>query len=403
MMRKTIGLSLLSLLLSNAAFADSYCAKGVDDMVNELDYANMKLRLETYLDKCARTVLVTHSQGNFYGNRLYTEVSNNYVYPNVVELSEYPMLGYMGIANPTFSHGGPQGVNNPEIAKTFTNSNDLPMAGVRIAFGAIAANPVSASLAFDFSGHGLKDSYLQDNAAPYIADLMKEIIDNLTPYPMFEQHPSSSSAISHIGHSYVSNILDKTKIQRLKRQAKLRVDAQPSQLIYKEGRNLNRKQMSELLTGSYLHKHQNILITGPTGAGKTYLGCALASSACDQQQTVRDYRLTRLLDDLTAGRLDGSYQKQLQSLAKKALLIPDDWGMEKLTQEHADHLLEVLEDRYQNSSTIVISQLPVKEWYNMIGNATVADALMDRLVHNSHRIELGGESMRKLAQSDHLE
>lgn len=119
--------------------------------------------------------------------------------------------------------------------------------------------------------------------------------------------------------------------------------------------------------------------------------------------TVRYYRLTRLLDDLTAGRLDGSYQKQLQSLAKKTLLILDDWGMEKLTQEHAGHLLEVLEDRYQNSSTIVISQLPVKEWYNMIGNATVADALMDRLVHNSHRIELGGESMRKLAQSEHLE
>ncbi|MFV0447865.1 MAG: hypothetical protein ACK5MF_05285 [Vibrio sp.] len=96
--------------------------------------------METYLDKCARTVLVTHSQGNFYGNRLYTEVNNNYVYPNGVELSEYPMLGYMG------------------IAKTFTNSNDLPMAGVRTAFGAIAENPVSASLAFDFSGHGLKDS-----------------------------------------------------------------------------------------------------------------------------------------------------------------------------------------------------------------------------------------------------
>ncbi|MDW3081458.1 IS21-like element ISVch3 family helper ATPase IstB, partial [Vibrio sp. 1403] len=128
-----------------------------------------------------------------------------------------------------------------------------------------------------------------------------------------------------------SEILNRnqSKIQRLKQQAKLRVDAQPSQLIYKEGRNLNRKQMSELLTGSYLHKHQNILITGPTGAGKTYLGCALATSACDQQHTVRYYRLTRLLDDLTAGRLDGSYQKQLQSLAKKALLILDDWGMEK--------------------------------------------------------------------------
>ncbi|TPE42940.1 transposase [Maribrevibacterium harenarium] len=202
-----------------------------------------------------------------------------------------------------------------------------------------------------------------------------------------------------------SEILNRnqTKIERLKRQAKLRVDAQPSQLVYKEGRNLNRRQMSELLTGSYLHKHQNILITGPTGAGKTYLGCALATSACNQQHAVRYYRLTRLLDELTAGRLDGSYQKQLLSLSRKSLLILDDWGMETLTPEHASHLLELLEDRYQNSSTIVISQLPVKEWYNMIGNATVADALLDRLVHNSHRIELGGESMRKLALSDHLE
>lgn len=102
------------------------------------------------------------------------------------------------------------------------------------------------------------------------------------------------------------------------------------------------------------------------------------------------------------GRLDGSYQKQRRVLSRKASLVLDDWGMETLTQEHVGHRLEVLEDRYQASSTIVISQLPVKEWYNMIGNATVADALLDRLVHNSHGIELGGESMRKLAQSDHL-
>ncbi|AJR07107.1 transposase [Photobacterium gaetbulicola] len=194
-----------------------------------------------------------------------------------------------------------------------------------------------------------------------------------------------------------------TKIQRLKRQAKLRLDAQPSQILYKEGRGLKRQQVSELLTGGYLHKHQNILVTGPTGAGKTYIACALATQACEQQHMVRYYRLSRLLDDLSTGRLDGTYQKQLQTLAKKQLLILDDWGMEKLSQDHAGHLLEVLEDRYQVSSTIVVSQLPVKEWYNMIGNATVADALLDRLIHHSHRIELGGESMRKLVQSDHLE
>lgn len=193
------------------------------------------------------------------------------------------------------------------------------------------------------------------------------------------------------------------KIERLKRQAKLRVEASASQLLYKEERGLKRIQLGELLTGSYLQKHQNILITGPTGAGKTYVACALASQACEQLYSVRYLRLSRLLDDLSLGRLDGTYQKQLAALAKKQLLILDDWGMEKLGADHAGHLLELLEDRYQTSSTIMISQLPVKEWYNMIGNATVADALLDRLIHNSHRIELGGESMRKLAQSGHME
>jgi DNA replication protein DnaC len=193
------------------------------------------------------------------------------------------------------------------------------------------------------------------------------------------------------------------KVQRLRRQAKLRVDALASQILYREDRGLQRRQMSELLTGGYLHKHQNILVTGPTGAGKTYIACALATQACEQHHSVRYYRLSRLLDDLSSGRLDGTYQKQLLTLSRKELLILDDWGMEKLTPDHAGHLLELLEDRYQTSSTIMVSQLPVKEWYNMIGNATVADAVLDRLIHNSHRIELGGESMRKLALSDHLE
>ncbi len=196
---------------------------------------------------------------------------------------------------------------------------------------------------------------------------------------------------------------NQTKIQRLKRQAKLRVDALPSQIIYKEGRGLKRTQMSELLTGGYLQKKQNVLITGATGAGKTYVACALAAQACEQLYSVRYHRLSRLLDDLSSGRLDGTYQKQLLALSRKQLLILDDWGMEKLSPDHAGHLLELLEDRYQTSSTIMISQLPVKEWYNMIGNATVADALLDRLIHNSHRIELEGESMRKLAQSGQVE
>jgi DNA replication protein DnaC len=100
--------------------------------------------------------------------------------------------------------------------------------------------------------------------------------------------------------------------------------------------------------------------------------------------------------------LDGTFQKQLTTLAKKDLLILDDWGMEKLSGEQSNHLLELLEDRYQTSSTIMVSQLPVSDWYSMIGNATVADAILDRLIHNSHRIELSGESMRKLEQTGQL-
>lgn len=196
---------------------------------------------------------------------------------------------------------------------------------------------------------------------------------------------------------------DQTKIQRLKRQAKLRVSGHANQLDYRPERGLQRQKMGELLSGIYLQKRQNILITGPTGAGKTYVACTLAERACEQHNATRYYRLSRLLDDLSSSRLDGSYQKLLQEVSKKALLVIDDWGMEKLSQSQASHLLEVLEDRHQESSTIIISQLPVKEWHQMIDNATIADALLDRLVHQSHRIELRGESMRKLAQIDHLE
>ncbi|WP_435248259.1 IS21-like element helper ATPase IstB [Vibrio sp. nBUS_14] len=190
---------------------------------------------------------------------------------------------------------------------------------------------------------------------------------------------------------------DQTKIQRLKRQAKLRLSASGNQLDYRPERGLKRAMMGELLSGTYLQKRQNVLITGATGAGKTYVACALAEQACEQHCPSRYYRLNRLLDDLSSSRLDGSYQKLLLSLSKKKLLVIDDRGMEKLSQEHASNLLEVLEDRYQECSTIIISQLPVKEWHEMIDNSTIADAILDRLVHQSHRIELRGESMRKLA------
>ncbi|TKB50302.1 transposase [Ferrimonas sediminicola] len=195
---------------------------------------------------------------------------------------------------------------------------------------------------------------------------------------------------------------ESNRVNRLRKQAKLRLQAQASQLDYRVERGLSRKQMAELLNGQYLHQSRNVLITGPTGSGKTYVACALGEQACQQHRRVGYYRLPRLLGDLVAGHADGSYNQQLTQLSKKELLILDDWGLEKLTGRQASDLLEVMEERYRRGSTVIASQLPISEWYQMISNATVADALLDRLLHHSHRLELKGESMRKLEQSDHL-
>lgn len=191
-----------------------------------------------------------------------------------------------------------------------------------------------------------------------------------------------------------------SKVNRLRKQARLRLQAQPQQLEYRPERGLQRTQMAGLLTGNYLRLHQNVLITGPTGCGKTYVTCALGEQACQQHMQVRYYRVGRLLEELSAARADGSYQHLLLTLAKQTLLLLDDWGLEKLSARQAADLLEVIEDRYQQGSTVIASQLPVSEWHQMVSNPTVADALLDRLLHHSHRIELKGESMRKLAQID---
>lgn len=195
---------------------------------------------------------------------------------------------------------------------------------------------------------------------------------------------------------------DNAKVKRLRRQAKLRLDAQPSAIDYRIERGIKKAQIAELMSGQYLQHNHNVLITGATGCGKTYLSCALAEQACQQHYTTRYYRLGQLLDELTLGHADGSYRQKLTQLAKCKLLILDDWGMEKLNARQANDLLDVLEERYQRGSTIVGSQIPVNDWYKLISNPTVADALLDRLLHNSHRLELQGESMRKLDQSDHL-
>ena len=186
------------------------------------------------------------------------------------------------------------------------------------------------------------------------------------------------------------------KQQRLVREAHFRLRAHLSDIDYRHPRNLNKSRIAQLGEGEWVEKARNLLITGPCGCGKTWIACALGHNACLRGIRVRYYRIPRLFLALAQAKADGSYRKLLGQLGKTGLLIIDDWGLEKLSQPQRYDLMEILDDRYGESSTVMISQLPVSEWYGAIGDNTLADAILDRIVHNSHRLELGGESMRKI-------
>ena len=179
------------------------------------------------------------------------------------------------------------------------------------------------------------------------------------------------------------------------RRAKLRHTAILEDLDYRNSRGLDKGLVQSLAGCQWVKEHLNVLITGPTGVGKTWLACALAHKACREGYTAQYVRLTRLLRELTSAKGDGQYAKLLTNLAKVDVLILDDWGLMKLSAENRRDLLEVLEDRHGRRSTIATSQLPMDQWHDVIGDATLADAILDRLVHNAYKINLRGESMRK--------
>jgi DNA replication protein DnaC len=179
------------------------------------------------------------------------------------------------------------------------------------------------------------------------------------------------------------------------RRAKLRHTAILEDLDYRNSRGLDKGLVQSLASCQWVKEHLNVLITGPTGVGKTWLACALAHKACREGYTAQYVRLPRLLRELTIAKGDGQYSKLLTSLAKVDVLILDDWGLMKLSAENRRDLLEVLEDRHGRRSTVATSQLPIEEWHGVIGDATLADAILDRLVHNAYKINLRGESMRK--------
>ena len=192
---------------------------------------------------------------------------------------------------------------------------------------------------------------------------------------------------------------DNRKLGRLLRQAKLREHACVEDIDYRHSRGLAKAQVASLASCDWVRKNHNLGITGPTGTGKTFLACAFGNQAARQGLSVRYFRLPRLFEALRVAHGDGSFLRLTVSLAKTDLLILDDWGLQKPGTQERNDLLEVLEDRYNKRATLVTSQLPVKNWHGYLGDATMADAILDRLVHNAHKLPLTGESMRKKTRS----
>ena len=192
-----------------------------------------------------------------------------------------------------------------------------------------------------------------------------------------------------------ATVRDDARLKARLRTAALRQSACIEDIDHRHPRGLDKTLLKKLSLGTWLREHLNCLITGPTGVGKSFIACALAHQACRDGYRVRYLRLPRLLAELSIAKGDGRYRKLLAQLASVDLIVLDDFGLAAFNDEQRRDLLEILEDRYQRKSTLVTSQFPVEQWHDLIGDPTLADAILDRLVHHAYRVQLKGDSLRK--------
>lgn len=189
---------------------------------------------------------------------------------------------------------------------------------------------------------------------------------------------------------------ENARFARYVKEARLRLSqACVEDIDYPARRELDRAQVRQLATCRWVHEHQNLLVSGPTGTGKTYVACALAHQACRKGYRAAYRRASRLFEELRLARASGAYSRLLGKLARLDVLVIDDWALAPLTDEQRRDIHEILEDRYNERSTIVASQLPPAKWHEYLADPTLADAICDRLLHNAHRVVLKGPSRRK--------
>jgi DNA replication protein DnaC len=185
------------------------------------------------------------------------------------------------------------------------------------------------------------------------------------------------------------------RLARLLKAAHLKLPACPEDIDYAAPRGLDRALVHELAGARWVREHHNVLLSGPTGSGKTYLACALAQATCRQGLSARYYRVSRLLAACTLAQGDGSYPRLLRQLAGFDLLVLDDWGLAPLTPAQSRDLLDILDDRCETHATLVASQVPPDHWHALLADPTIADAILDRLIHTAHILLLKGDSLRK--------